>query len=49
MNEYRCTSCAALAYSSASAPHVSACPRCFAPLAPAADNEQPVTPEGGQR
>lgn len=54
MNEYRCASCGALAYSSANPATVGACPRCSAPLAAPTQpllvaSGQRMTPEAGQR
>lgn len=49
MNEYRCSSCNARAYSSANPATVGACPRCSAPLASPAADRPPLTAEGGQR
>jgi hypothetical protein len=54
MNAYRCSSCGALAYSSANPATVGACPRCYAPLAnpieprPAASGQR-VAAQAGQR
>jgi predicted amidophosphoribosyltransferase len=49
MNEYRCSSCDARAYSSANPATVGACPRCSAPLASPAVVGHPLTADVGQR
>jgi ribosomal protein L37AE/L43A len=49
MNEYRCPSCGARAYSSANAATVGACPRCAVPLATPAADPQPLTAQVAQR
>jgi hypothetical protein len=46
MNEYRCSSCGARAYSSANRATVGACPRCKASLA---ISTEPLLPAGGGR